>query len=138
MQPGAGRKPYRSRLRVDGEFYLDLQLCAEYHIPHSEFLSWEPEDRAKAVAFMLEKNERCQMCGTAKWEWDPDQGGRKFAYEAVEELCQGCLRKETLQESAGAKSGTSVILIPTGTVEYEKIHQRMAQRWREDLSGRGR
>ena len=49
-------------------------------------MEWDPEDRSKALAFLFEKGERCQMCGTAEWEWDEN----RHAYEPVLRTCWGC------------------------------------------------
>lgn len=90
---------------------------------------------------MLEKNARCVMCGTAPWEWDPDQGGHRFAYEAVESTCQGCLRKAAASEAAGSSPGVNVILIPTNTVEYARHQRRASERWMQDMvrkAGKGK
>lgn len=122
MQPGAGRKPYRGRLRVDSTFFLELQFCHENGLPHSQFLTWSPDDRAKTLAYMLEKGERCVMCGTAGWEWDPDQGGSRFAYEPVERFCQGCYIKQVTSEESGRNPGITVELAPTGTREAARRH----------------
>lgn len=112
MQQGAGHGPFRRRLRVDSAFYLELQYCNEHGLPHSQFLTWHPDDRAKALAFTLEKAAHCVMCGTADWEWDPEQGGKRYAYEAVHKLCQGCLRKESESESSDRRAGFSIELQP--------------------------
>lgn len=83
-----------------------MALCAEYQIPHTEFLSWAPEDRAKALAFLIEKNERCTLCGTAPWEWEED----KYAYSTEEKFCQGCYMKHVSTEGQGRLPGTTVEL----------------------------
>lgn len=103
---------YRDRLRYDRQLEIELSICSEYGIPHSEFLGWSPVDQAKAVAIMAHKSERCSLCGTADWEWDPAQGGTRFAYEPVEKLCQGCYVKH---EQGSGQPGTSVVLEPTNT-----------------------
>jgi hypothetical protein len=111
-----------------------MVICAEYHLPHSVFLEWEPEDRAKAIAYHLEKNERCQLCGSANWEWDQN----RFAYEAVETMCQGCLRISAMQETTGNRPGVSVVLSPTGTVDHAKRLKRATQIWRDEMSRKAR
>jgi hypothetical protein len=46
------------------------------------------------------------MCGTAPWEWDEKQGGSRFAYEPVEEVCPGCEKKDWLRDDEeGATPG---------------------------------
>lgn len=120
MPTGPGAKPYRGRLRVDSTFYLELQFCHENGLPHSQFLSWDPVDRAKALAFCLEKAERCVLCGTATWEWDPAQGGSRFAYEPIEMYCHGCYLKAVTSQDTANNPGITVELAPTGTPEAAK------------------
>lgn len=108
-----------------------MAICWEFRITHSEFLSWDENDRAKTVAYFMEKNERCQLCGTAPWEWDPKQGGNRFAYEAVGELCQGCLHRAVANEQIGQSPGVNVILKPTNTPEHAKRMKRAEENWKE-------
>jgi hypothetical protein len=87
-----------------------MAFCYERGIPHSTFLQWDPEDKAKVIAFILEKAARCSSCGTAPWEWE----NNKFAYTAVDELCQGCYQKTVYQDTMGKPlPGTNVKLVPT-------------------------
>jgi len=87
-----------------------MSYCYEKGIPHSKFLSWDPDDRGKAMAFALESSSRCNLCGTAPWEWEEN----KFAFTAVEEFCQGCYQKSVFQDQQGSSlPGTNVKLIPT-------------------------
>ena len=74
-----------------------MSYCYEHGIPHSKFLKWDPEDRAKTLAFALESALRCSMCGTASWEWEEN----KFAYTAVDEFCQGCYQKSIFSDTQG-------------------------------------
>jgi hypothetical protein len=103
-----------------------MALCHEWGIPHSEFLDWEPEDRAKALAYFMVKSEHCDLCGTAKYEWDEN----KRAYEPVEEFCMGCYLKSIFEEGQQYLPGTSVTLMKTGTVEHAQhmVKQRKAAR----------
>jgi hypothetical protein len=88
-----------------------MSYCYEKGIPHSTFLTWDTEDRAKTLAFALEQATRCSSCGTAPWEWEEN----RFAYTAVEELCQGCYQKSVFTDTQSNKSlpGTNVRLVPT-------------------------
>jgi hypothetical protein len=87
-----------------------MSYCFEHGIPHSKFLKWEPEDRAKTLAFAMESAQRCNMCGTASWEWEEN----RFAYTAVDEFCQGCYQKSIYSDTQGSSlPGTNVKLIPT-------------------------
>jgi len=87
-----------------------MSYCFENGIPHSEFLEWDPEDRAKILAYAMERSLRCTQCGTASWEWEEN----KFAYTAVEELCKGCYQKSVFQDQQSKSlPGTNVKLVPT-------------------------
>ena len=84
-----------------------MSYCHDKGIPHSQFLSWLPEDRAKTLAYSLESAERCSLCGTAQWEWDEDP----FAYEPSEKFCKGCyLRAAGQEDTKHSLPGTSVEL----------------------------
>lgn len=133
MQQGAGHKPYRERLRVDQAFYLELDFCNEAGIAHSAFLAWDPADRAKALAFRLHKGQLCPLCGTAPWEWEPCQGGRRFAYEPIERYCHGCYLKAVGGEGSPASPGITIDLAPTGTPEAARryVAARAAHERRE-------
>lgn len=133
MHEAAPAGPYVSRLRYDPRYFIEQQFCNEKGLPHSEFLSWAPEDRAKAVAFEIEKGQRCQMCGTAPWEWDPEQGGSKTAYEPVEHFCHGCYQREYMQDGTKNAPGVRIELGRTGTVESAQRRMR-AQRMSKERS----
>lgn len=76
-------------------------------IPHEKFLEWEPESRAKVIAYLLEQADTCQLCGTARWEWEEN----RYAYDVEEVFCPGCYRKEVSTE--GDKlPGTRIELVP--------------------------
>lgn len=92
-------------------------------MPHSEFMEWEQEDQAKAIAFVFEDAERCQMCGTAEWEWEEN----RRAYEPVLSTCWGCYYKEIAREGQEIGPGVTVRLERTGTQEAAKRSVRMAR-----------
>jgi hypothetical protein len=108
---------------------MEMSYCYEQGIPHSEFLDWTPEDRAKVLAFMLEKASRCDMCGTAEWEWDAD----RRAYEPVEKFCMGCYLKHMANEGGGSMPGTNVVMEPSRSRKSAERHERMK---REATRGR--
>lgn len=85
-------------------------------MPHSEFLDWENDDQAKALAFMFEEGLRCQMCGTADWEWEEN----RRAYEPVLETCLGCYYKDIAREGQDIGPGVSVRLEKSGTISSAK------------------
>lgn len=119
---------YRDRLRRDRQLEIELTICSEYGIKHSEFLGWSPADQAKAIAIFGHKNDRCALCGTSEWEWDPLQGGSRHAYEPVEKLCQGCYVKH---DQGTDQPGTFVVLEPTNTQAAAKRQLAMEAAHRE-------
>jgi len=96
-----------------------MSVAAKYSIPHSEFMAWDSVDQAKAIAFHLHEAEKCTLCGTADWEWDPEQGGARFAYEPVEKVCMGCYTKHDM---GGGGPGSYLTLLPAGTPEAARRH----------------
>lgn len=87
-----------------------MQYCYDKGIPHSKFLRWDPEDRAKTVAYSLEQASRCSMCGTAAWEWEEN----KYAYSAQDEFCRGCYQKAMFSDQESRSlPGTNVKLVAT-------------------------
>lgn len=119
MQPAAGPRAFRERLRRDANLFLELDFCATGPIPHSAFLSWSPDDRAKALSHYIEKSLRCTLCGTAQWEWDRDQ----FAYEPVEHHCIGCAMREGAQKEMEPRNGVTVTLARASGAEAEQRHR---------------
>lgn len=75
------------RLQNDRQFAMEMRLCKEWQIPHSRFLSWTPEDQAKALAHMAYEAQRCPGCGIHPTDWpDPDEP----VFEATTKVCPGC------------------------------------------------
>ena len=93
-------------------------------------MEWNAEDRAKALAYAVEKNSKCGLCGTAEWEWEDD----KRAYAPVEHFCLGCYLKSQLDDEAGNQPGTTVRLVPSRSIEHEKrlLEQKRAYARRRD------
>jgi hypothetical protein len=108
---------------------MEMSYCYENGIPHSEFLGWSPEDRSKTLAFMMEKGLRCDMCGTAEWEWEAD----RRAYEPVEKFCMGCYLKQIAHDGSGQMPGTTIAMEPTRSQKTAKRHEQMR---REARNGR--
>lgn len=90
---------------------MEMRWCAQTGVPHSRLLTWEPADRAKLLAHLLEEASRCSSCGTAAWEWEDD----RFAYSATAVVCQGCFHLEAAAEDAtDAPPGARMVLVPKG------------------------
>lgn len=91
------------------------------------FLEWDPEDRAKVLAYVMEQNTRCTLCGTASWEWEEN----KFAYTAVDDFCRGCYQKSVFSDTESSSlPGTNVKLVPT-TPELKAKLQVQAKKRRK-------
>lgn len=80
-------------------------MCADYKIPHSQFLEWDQVDRDKAIWWHIRQAETCSGCGTRDVEWDPERGGSRFAYGAAIRRCRGCEVSEMAQDSDVFKQG---------------------------------
>lgn len=109
---------------------MELRWCAERGIPHSQFLAWPLDDRVKVMAWLMEEAERCQMCGTAAWEWEEDPRG--FAPSV--HVCRGCALREQSKEMASNVPGGTVVLVTGKAKEAELAKQReeyQAQRRKE-------
>lgn len=108
------------RLHHDPQFALEMRVCKEWRIPHSEFLSWEPEDQSKALAFYVYEAQRCASCGVHPEDW-PDHN--EPVYEAEAHFCPGCaelerfkrwLHDKTEKAPASASDGITATLKKTG------------------------
>lgn len=98
---------------------MEMRVCKAYQIPHTRFLEeWEEEDRAKAVAYEIHEAQTCGRCGTQEWEWDPEQGGSRFAYYPRETICPGCEVKDWIQHDKAKQNqaGRYVELVPNEDV----------------------
>jgi len=88
-----------------------LAYCVPLGIPHSVFLSWDPDDQDKALAYMRAKAEICTTCGTRQAEWDED----RYAYIGEMKRCVGCELLEMEQENVpDGEKGIKVFLVKNG------------------------
>ena len=110
-------------------FAMEVAWCADHGLPHSTLLEWDPEDRAKLMAHLMEQSYICQSCGTSRLEWDEDMD----AYEAVVTMCRGCLIKDAAQDDAPDIPGARVTLVPRMTAE--KLKERPNKRPERRHSG---
>ncbi|WP_407286423.1 hypothetical protein [Streptomyces sp. BP-8] len=89
-EPGRAGK----RLSRDTQLRAELELCAAYGIPHSQFLGgdgrWSELDRAKALAWAEWQRAVCPECHTRLEEWDRQRGGDPHAYVTSTLRCPGC------------------------------------------------
>ena len=105
---------------ADGGLRLELDVCAEYRIPHSQFLSWSDADRDKAIWHHIWKQQECKSCGTRDEEWDEKRGGDRNAYVGEKRRCRGCEVRERTQDTVTSEDGRGVYvtLIPN-----EEVHR---------------
>lgn len=90
-----------------------MAVAAEYRIPHSHFLRWSPDDRDKAIWWHVRKTTACPRCRTRAEEWDPGRGGRRDAYRAELDRCDGCVEIERSNAAPEAQGrGVFVRLVP--------------------------
>jgi hypothetical protein len=92
-----------------------LAYCVPRGLPHSAFLSWDQDDQDKALAWEAERRAHCPDCGTRRDEWDPDRGGDRYAYLAVDYRCLGCESLEQAQRDRDqTQLGMKVALLRQG------------------------
>ncbi|GAA0642941.1 hypothetical protein GCM10009548_04340 [Streptomyces malaysiensis subsp. malaysiensis] len=115
-QGGAGK-----RLSRDAQLRSELELCAAYAIPHSQFLGgdgrWTELDRAKALAWAEWQRAMCPECHTRLEEWDAKRGGDPHAYVTDTLRCPGCeLIEQERDHVPGDRSGygVKIQLLPRG------------------------
>jgi hypothetical protein len=110
---------------------MEMAYCYDKAIPHSVFLTWSAEDRAKTLAYMGAEAEKCALCGTAPWEWEEN----RFAYEPEVHLCQGCYTKNSYNDSLGKTlPGTTVELVrssPQRTAKAQIADEKRRRRAKE-------
>lgn len=92
---------------------MEVAWCSDHGLPHSALLAWDPEDRAKLAAHLMNEASRCALCGTSDWEWEAD----RYAYEPTEHFCPGCKMKADAAEEIGHDSGRRVVLVPKRIAE---------------------
>jgi hypothetical protein len=91
-----------------------MAVCAAYRIPHSEYLSWSADDRAKAMWWQLRERQTCGTCGTRREEWVSADGAHLDAYKAEGQLCHGCRAIDAERSRVGkdAPAGVQFVLKP--------------------------
>jgi hypothetical protein len=84
-----------------------MAVCSAYRIRHSEFLSWDPDDREKAITWHVRQAEACPSCGTRPEEWEDNHN----AYVAKEYRCRGCEITQQAQASLTEEHGRGVHIV---------------------------
>lgn len=85
---------------------------------------WLPDDRDKALWWLVHERERCPSCQHRAEETDPKQGGDPHAFEwtlrhcrTCEILAQGSDKLDKLRSRNEVRRGTTVTLRPTPPAE---------------------
>ena len=96
-----------------------MAYCGPLGLAHSTFLSWDRDDRDKALIWAARQRGGCNRCGTRPAEWDPALGGHDDAYVAELHQCWGCHATAEAEQKAGSKMkkpGVHVRLVPNPEV----------------------
>lgn len=116
------------RLSADQQLRNELDLCATWGIPHSQFLGgdgrWTELDRAKALEWQQWQRTLCSDCRTRASDWDPAQGGHRHAYIADTIRCPGCeviAQEQSRVPDGSAGYGVKITLLPRDA--YLTLHQ---------------
>lgn len=103
----------------------------ERGIPHSEFLTWDLEDRDKVLAHLLEEGERCNQCGTKGAEWAAD----RYAYVPETHMCLGCYLVDAAHDQIRDPQGKTMpgtsVRLALNTPEKRAEQAELARRMRE-------
>lgn len=90
-----------------------MAVAAGYRVRHSEFLSWDRDDRDKAIWWHLRTQATCPGCGTRAEEWDEARGGHRDAFVAELSRCRGCELRGRAEASVGKDDGRGIRVILT-------------------------
>jgi len=105
-------------------------LCHEWGIRHSEFRSWEAEDRDLALSYLDYKSRLCQRCGSDPSDW-LDERGRTLEpppYTVDSVHCYGCVALEEERAKVGDKSMAATMTHSLRRIP-RKIAERAARSW---------
>lgn len=97
-----------------------MAVCAEYRVPHSEFLLWSELDQDKALAYYRFKQSVCTQCGTEENTWvvrDEEGRTRPILPPPLEPETYRCFGCELIQKAQAdvpnEEKGVYVRLTPT-------------------------
>jgi hypothetical protein len=92
-----------------------MEYCGPIGLPHSRFLSWDPVDQDKAIAWALHKGQQCKQCGTFPDEWLDEKGMPVDPppYMAGSEICLGCAELDAKRKE-----------LPDGRETQYRLHLR--------------
>lgn len=61
------------RIRRAPLLQLEMAVAFEYRIPHSQLMAWSEDDRAYAIAYLIDQRSTCTGCGVPRRAMtDPD------------------------------------------------------------------
>ncbi len=100
-----------------------MNYCAPIGLRHSEFLSWDRDDRDAAIVWALRRSQSCPGCGVHPDEWDPAEGGHRAAFVAEVVACPGCAAVETRQNRMGRDRDKGRLLPGSSVVLRRRIER---------------
>ena len=121
--------------QVIADKHAELELCARWGIPHSQFLGvsagrWTERDREKALAYRDYENSLCASCRTRPEDWDHGHDGEEDAYAVTVQRCVGCQVIADKQAELGREDtdthGVKVGLIPIAAAAALRLQREHA------------
>lgn len=104
---------------------MELSYCVPQGIPHSIFLGrplpapgevmWTTDDRAKALAYIVDIDAHCPSCRQRRSEWEDESGKelRDPPFELVERVCPSCAVVEEWKAEKAEKKNTPKGIYPS-------------------------
>lgn len=74
----------------DPQLVVEMAVCEYYRVPHSEFLRWDEQDRAKAIWYRSRQLGICPSCGI------PPEKAREYEPQITVFPC--CQKRERAEE----------------------------------------
>lgn len=110
---------WADRLRSDPLFAVEMRVCREWGLSHSQFLAWDPDDREKAIAYVIHEGQRCGSCGIHPDDWPTEdaepyevEGRRCFGCQATERYLSGIRDHAQRTNDQRATWGLQTVLKP--------------------------
>lgn len=117
-------REHPGRLKADPQLALELEVCHDYKIFHSEFLAKSQDDRDKAIWAHLRARQTCPRCHTRAEEWEPAKGGDRAAYRAVAKVCRGCQELQSREDTLPKEQRTRGMFVTL--IRQEATHGEQA------------
>ena len=102
-QQGVRRHPfYEGRYENGDPLYREsIDYTAERGIPYTAFLTWTPDDRARALAWVRAESARCPGCGVHRWAREDFVDHYEFDFDR----CPVCEKRDAKKHDSKGKTG---------------------------------